>query len=91
MRTASGGNPIKLFNLLGLSLCLPLMTDYFAGGLKSSSNTTSDCTSLKNAILNAKVVEGFLCLLDGECFPVSASESTNIIPSKLLIRDFHPK
>lgn len=61
----------------------------FAGGSKSTFNSTSDCTSLKNAILSAKTVGGFLCLLDSECFPVSAKESTNIIPSKLLIRDFH--
>ena len=61
---------------------------------KSTSYTISDCTSLqsvRNAILNAKVVDGFLCLHDGECFPVSTKESTNIIPSKLLIRDFHSK
>jgi hypothetical protein len=62
---------------------------FVAGGSKSASSTTSNCTILKNAILNAKEEEGFLCLPDGECFPVSVKERVNIIPSKLLIRDFH--
>ncbi len=48
-----------------------------------------DCTDLKKALLSAKEVDGFLCLSGSEVFPVSLKETTNRIPSKLLIRSFH--
>eukprot|EP00981_Chlorochromonas_danica_P010794 scaffold3413_cov189-Ochromonas_danica.AAC.1 len=48
-----------------------------------------DCTGLKTALLSAKVDGGFLCLSGSEVFPVSLKETTNEIPSKLLIRSFH--
>ena len=48
-----------------------------------------DCTALKNALVNAKVEDGFLCLPGSEVFPANLSEGFNAIPSKLLVRDFH--
>lgn len=48
-----------------------------------------DCTSLRDALLSAKIEGQFLCLSGGEIFPVAAKEKTNEIPSKLLVRDFH--
>eukprot|EP00981_Chlorochromonas_danica_P012194 scaffold4614_cov180-Ochromonas_danica.AAC.1 len=50
---------------------------------------TIDCTGLKNALLSAKVEGGFLCLSGLDVFPVSLKETTDKIPSKLLIRSFH--
>mmetsp|Transcript_10110 Transcript_10110/g.13877 ORF Transcript_10110/g.13877 Transcript_10110/m.13877 type:complete len:528 (+) Transcript_10110:111-1694(+) len=47
------------------------------------------CTSLKNGLLSAKVEGDFLCLSGSDVFPVSLKETTNKIPSKLLIRSFH--
>jgi hypothetical protein len=48
-----------------------------------------DCTELKNALLSAEEKDGFLCLSGSEVFPVSLKETTNEIPSKLMIRAFH--
>ena len=48
-----------------------------------------DCTALKNALINAKVEDGFLCLSGTDKFPASWGEVGNTIPSKLLVRDFH--
>lgn len=45
----------------------------------------SDCTKLKIALLNAKLEDDYLCLTDGYVFPIGG----NILPSKLLVRDFH--
>lgn len=63
----------SLISLL-LSLAYPLLVD---------------CTILREALLAVKTdQEGFLCLKDA-VFPVSLKETTNVIPSKLLIRSFH--
>ena len=48
-----------------------------------------DCTALKNAMINAKVEDGFLCLSATDEFSASWGEAGNTIPSKLLFRDFH--
>jgi hypothetical protein len=51
----------------------------------------TDCTALKNALLNSVMEGNFLCLPNSEAFPVGVkdSSSVNTIPSKLLKRDFH--
>jgi hypothetical protein len=48
-----------------------------------------NCSKLKTALLSAEVKDGFLCLSGSDVFPVSLKESTNAIPSKLMIRAFH--
>eukprot|EP01031_Cornospumella_fuschlensis_P029572 gene29572-35697_t len=56
--------------------------------LAQSADSAVDCTDLKKALLSAKEVDGFLCLSGSEVFPASLKETTNEIPSKLLIRSF---
>jgi hypothetical protein len=79
---------LKFAIVLGETVTNNSTTNTEGGVKKNSGVETQNCSSLKNALLCATKEDGFLCLT-GESFPVSIKESTNIIPSKLLIRDFH--
>ena len=45
----------------------------------------------KNALLNAQLEDGFLCLPDKQLYPIGEKSdyARNTMPSKLLVRDFH--
>ena len=57
----------------------------------SGRSPATDCTALKNALLNPVMEDNFLRLPNSEAFPVGVKDnsSVNTIPSKLLTRDFH--
>lgn len=57
----------------------------------SAASRRTDCTALKNALLNPVLEGNFFCLPNEVPFPVSVKDkpTLNKIPSKLLKREFH--